>query len=223
MNDMSLLFSTSCAGCRQPGAVLCRTCRFAFAATPAPAPVHLRDATVRAAFRFDGVARQAVLSLKHRNRRGAARQLAVLAVRRLQLRAGSYDVVTWAPTSRGRVAGRGFDQAQLLARAVARELGVPCRRLLYRTHGGSQVGHTRAERLAGPRFRARRPARPLRVLVVDDVVTTGATLVAAGEALLAAGLTHVELVAVAATQAAVRQVGVRAIAAAAPPGRLACA
>ena len=108
-----------------------------------------------------------------------ARQLAALMVRRLlpgdEPRA-SVDLVTWAPTSSARIAERGFDQAELLARAVARELGVPCRRLLYRAHGGPQAGRGRAARLLGPSFRARAPRRGLRVLLVDDVVTTGGTL-----------------------------------------------
>ena len=129
---------------------------------------------VRAAMPFDGVARQAVLSLKFHNRRGVARQLAALMVRRLH--PADIDLVTWAPTSAGRAGRRGFDQAELLARAVARELGVPCRRLLYRAHGAAQTGRSRAARLEGPTFRARGSRRSPRVLLVDDVVTSGATL-----------------------------------------------
>jgi predicted amidophosphoribosyltransferase len=97
-----------------------------------------------------------------------------------------FDVVTWAPTVRRRVRRRGFDQARLLARAVARELGVSARRLLVRADGPSQTGRSRLARLAGPRFRP--VGRPRgRVLLVDDVITTGATLSAAAEVLLASG------------------------------------
>ena len=150
---------------------------------------------------FDGTARSTLLALKYRNRRSVARHVARLMVRRLGLAQVPVDVVTWAPTSRARLAHRGFDQAELLARAVARELGVPCRRLLYRSHGAAQTGRSRAERLAGPQFRSRRAVRPLTVLLIDDVVTTGATLLAAQQALQGAGVAEVHLVAAAATPA----------------------
>lgn len=157
-----------------------------------------------AALSFEGVARSAILSLKFRNKRPVAKHLATLMVRRLHLGGRgtrSFDVVTWAPTSSSHLRERGFDQAELLAREVARQLGVPCRRMLYRSHGAPQTGRNRAQRLAadGPAFRAR-PVRPdVRVLVVDDVITTGGTLQAAGRALSAAGVAHVRLVAAAAT------------------------
>ncbi len=191
-----MLFSTHCAGCNEPGSLLCHRCRFALAAAPA------RTAApgVHAALPFDGVARQVVLGLKYRNRRGVARSLARLMVSRLRL--GGFDLVTWAPTSAAHARERGFDQAELLARAVAREMRVPCRRMLYRAHGSTpQTGRSRAERLHGPEFRARPSASRLRVLVVDDVVTTGATLASAREALLHAGVGEVVCMAAAATPA----------------------
>jgi ComF family protein len=196
---MPALLTTSCASCRQPGQAVCRQCRFALATSPAA----IVPGGITAALSFEGAVRSAVLALKFRNRRAVAQVLADTLVRRLGLArpgAAHIDLVTWAPTSRRRAAERGYDQAELLARAVARQLGVPCRRLLYRAHGSPQMGRTRAERLQGPSFRAR-PATRLRVLVVDDVVTTGATLAAAGEALRAAGIVDVRLVAVAATPA----------------------
>ena len=101
----------------------------------------------------------------------------------------------------------GYDQAELVARALARELGLPCRRLLHRTHGAHQTGAARTERLAGPVFVARPMRRARRVLVVDDVVTTGATLSAAARALRVAGSPHVVLAAAASTPAAPWRVG----------------
>jgi predicted amidophosphoribosyltransferase len=166
----------------------------------------LGGSPILAALEFDGAARTAILGLKFANRRAVARHLASLAVRRLDLHGDRsvsgrppFDVVTWAPTSGARARRRGYDQAQLLARHIAAELGVPCRRLLWRQHGSPQSGHNRADRLRGPSFRARQASRPLRVLLVDDVVTTGSTLHAAAGALRQAGVGHVTAVAVAAT------------------------
>jgi ComF family protein len=189
-----MLLSRRCAACGSPGEALCHRCRFSLASVGL---THSPDG-IRAAFAFDGVARELVVALKFRHRRAAAGVLATQMVRRLGL--AHIDVVTWAPTSSKRVRKRGYDQAEAIAQAVARQLGVPCRRLLYRAHGAPQTGKSRADRLVGPAFRARSPRPGLAVLVVDDVVTTGATLRTAAEALRAAGVTRVELIAAASAQ-----------------------
>ena len=189
-----MMLSTRCASCGCAGESLCHRCRFSLASVGSlrsPEGIH-------AAFSFEGVARDLIVALKFRHRRSAAGVLAAQMVRRLRL--ADVDVVTWAPTSARRVRRRGYDQAEVIARAVARQLGVPCRRLLYRTHGAPQTGKSRADRLVGPAFRARRPRRDLAVLVVDDVVTTGATLRTAADALRSAGVARVELAAAASTQ-----------------------
>lgn len=197
-----MLLNTACAGCNQPGVTICQRCRFALAASA----VHVADGGVRAPLVYEGVAREVVHGLKFGNRRRVARYLANLMVHRLRLTPNQFDLVTWAPTSGARARRRGYDQAELLARAVAHELGVPCRRLLYRSHGQTQTGHNRVERLGGaPQFRARPGAGGLRVLLLDDVVTTGATLLAARSALSLAGITQVQCVAAAATPSRVRQ------------------
>ncbi len=204
----TVIFASSCAGCGQPGPSPCRPCRAALAATPTP-PAHRgpHGQVIRAALPFDGVVKHLVVALKYRNHRRTADLLAAELVRRLGLdRRGdgsradrAVDVVTWAPTSGRRAARRGYDQAELLARAVGRRLGVPCRRLLYRHHGeGHQTGRSRWQRLLGPQFRVRPDVAGMRVLLVDDVVTTGATLAAAVTALGHAGIVAVRAVAVAA-------------------------
>jgi predicted amidophosphoribosyltransferase len=145
---------------------------------------------------YDGVGREIVARFKYANARAAlawlAAEMAVLAG------AVRTDVVSWVPTTPGRRRARGFDHGRLLAVAVARRLGVPCRPLLVRLPGPAQTGRTRAERLAGPRLVVLgRVAVPARVLLVDDVVTTGATLSSAARALHAAGAEEVAAVAAA--------------------------
>jgi ComF family protein len=195
---VAMVFAPHCAGCDRPGAVLCRTCRFALVARPhGPQPPG-----VVVAAPYSGRVRDVLLGFKYRNRRAVAAHLAGLVVNRVVAAGVRPDVVTWAPTSARRRRQRGFDQAELVARQVARQLGRPCRRLLERQADPSpQTGRQRAQRLHGPDFRAHPAVPAAHVLLVDDVVTTGATLRAAAAALRAAGASAVTPVAVAATPA----------------------
>ena len=140
---------------------------------------------------YEGAAKDLVAALKFHNHRDAVQLLGSAMARLVDTDIeGGIDAVTWAPTSPARRRHRGYDQAELLARSVARALGRPCRGTLDRVAGGAQTGHGREERLHGPRFRSR-PGPPARMLLVDDVRTTGATLCAAADTLIGAGTTDV--------------------------------
>jgi predicted amidophosphoribosyltransferase len=186
-----MLLSSRCPICGRVGPAPCGRCAAQIGGAP-------DDPRQPAVLRYEGGGRRLMLALKYGNARPVVQALGGAMARRV--RHERIDVVTWAPTSAARRRRRGYDQAELLARAVAWRLGVPCRRLLRRLDEphGPQTGRSRAERLAGPVFVARRRVRGA-VLVVDDVVTTGATLRAAEAALLAAGARSVRTVAAAAT------------------------
>jgi len=198
MSIVGLLFPSRCAGCGGLGPSPCPTCAAALEPPPALEPPVGLD-SLAALVRYDGVARALITAVKYRNSRasiaGLAPALASLVAADL-----SGAVVTWAPTTRARARHRGFDQAELLARAVARPLGAPVRRCLIRRAGAHQTGLGADERRSGPRFVAA-GAVPRSVLVVDDVCTTGATLSAAAEALRDGGATSVHALVLARTPA----------------------
>ena len=109
------------------------------------------------------------------------------------------DVVTWVPLARRRRAERGYDQARALAGAVARELGLPLTPLVRRTvRTAPQARRGAEERREAMRgaFTSIR-AVPSRVVLVDDVLTTGATLASCATALVEGGAREVHGVAVA--------------------------
>jgi predicted amidophosphoribosyltransferase len=141
--------------------------------------------------RYDGAFRQAVLRFKFRGARHLADELGG----RLAARIGrKVDVVTPVPMSPLKVLFRGYNAAELLADRVASHLGVPCRALLRKVRRTKpQADLALEERLINPRGAYRsKPARGV-VLLVDDVLTTGATANACTEALRAAGATEVHV------------------------------
>jgi ComF family protein len=183
-----------CARCGLPGPEpLCGACR-------ADPPAF--DA-IRAGGVFGGPLADAIHAFKYGGRPALARPLGAWLARAAPPPPGA--LIVSVPLARGRRIERGYDQAALLADALARAAGARERRLrgaLLRTRETPpQVGKTRAERsrnVAGA-FRAVRPAEIAGrdVVLVDDVVTTGATADAAARALREAGAMTVTVVALA--------------------------
>lgn len=105
----------------------------------------------------------------------------------------SCDIITWVPLSRRRLRKRGYDQAQLLAEAVARYMSVPCEKLLRKTRNnpaqsGTASAAARRENVRG----VYAPVKPemisgKTVLIVDDIITTGSTLSECAKILKAEG------------------------------------
>jgi competence protein ComFC len=189
-----VLFVARCPGCGAIHGGWCVGCWNVLVTAPV---VH--RAGILVSHEYSGALRELIVAMKYASARWVVPMVADLWV----VRHGEVcdvDVVTWAPTTRRRMRERGYDQSELIARRVARRLGKPCRAMLRRTDDGAQTGRSARERNEGSRFVARR-TREVRVLLLDDVVTTGATLRHGVDALHDIGVRQVTCGAIAATPA----------------------
>jgi predicted amidophosphoribosyltransferase len=138
----------------------------------------------------EGVARNLVAALKFRR----LLPVADLMADRIQWLAPAHmlsGAIVPVPPAPSRLRRRGFDPAGELAAALAQRLDSPLESCLRRRGGRRQVGRRRAERLGQPPLIHATGTAPRSVLLVDDVLTTGATMTACAQALRAAGAARI--------------------------------
>jgi ComF family protein len=187
----------------------CRVCGYPLPHAQAEAPLCGRCAVAppaydraRAALRYDEKARSLVLAFKHADRTDTAG-----AFGRWLARAGAElladaDLIVPVPLHRWRLLRRGYNQAAVLAQALARATGLPTIPDLLQRHRATPSQQTLSARarqanVTAGAFRPhpwhRRRAAGRRVLLVDDVLTTGATVSACARVLRQAGAAQVDV------------------------------
>ena len=188
----SLLIPPRCAACSAPCRAddsLCARCETELRAARRGCSLLAGVGPVVWASAYEGAARELVAALKFAGRLALAGRAAEAIVAALPADLGAASVVA-VPPAPLRLRRRGFDPADLIAASVAKRLGVPFEPVLRRRGGPRQVGRSRRARIASPP-RVRATANPpYPALLVDDVLTTGATLRACAQALRDAGCTE---------------------------------
>jgi ComF family protein len=184
-----VLLAPRCAGCGDGGGWFCVACRDGCDPVALEAPLPIRSAGT-----YAGPLREAVHHLKYGGEPGLATDLGGLVALEMarDLAIGiRVDAIVPVPLHRSRAHERGYDQAALLASVIAARTGVPMRAVVRRIRASRPQVEldriARAKNVRGAFVAEAASLRGLRVALVDDVATTGATLADAAAAARAAG------------------------------------
>lgn len=204
----SLLFPPKCVLCGKllvkEETDLCHTCRCDTQEFPKQ---HIKLpylAQWTALWYYEGNVRKSILRFKFRGARSHAQIYGRLLAMKLLTEDISFDILSWVPISKLRKWRRGYDQVQLIAEAAGKELGVDAQRTLIKRRNNrpqSRLGNASQRRanVMGVYTVADPDAvRGKRILLLDDIMTTGATAGECARVLLTAGATDVVCATVAA-------------------------
>lgn len=190
---LDLIYPPKCALCGEltyPG--LCPTCRATFTPAPNPLPTKPPLTTITAPFLYQDLAAEAVKKLKFDRRTPLAEPLSQILHQSAQ--SIPHDLVIPVPIARTRRSERGFNQSELLAQAFPKTSVQP--HLLRRTrYTKPQVGLNAKQRLENLKdaFLAPEPLSNQRILLLDDVITSGGTAIACAQELIRQGASEVHL------------------------------
>ena len=202
------LFPPKCVLCRalleEDETDLCHNCRVHAPAAPMSHKKLPYLDRWTAVWYYEDTVRLSILRFKFHNARSYAQTYGrFLAMKLLETEMTDFDILTWVPVSPLRRLRRGYDQVELLAKAVGRELGVtPVRLLKKRRHTPPQSGITDTAKRRANVLGAYRVTNPeflqgKRILILDDVITTGSTISECARTLLTGGAKQVNCAAVA--------------------------
>jgi len=196
---LDLALPARCAGCGLEGEALCPACLPALderlklpAGVPIGLPADLPEPLLQLEWcaGFRGPVRRALHELKYNSERRLAEPLGRAVARRWSSAGAGGDLVVPIPVHVDRLRRRGYDQAVLIAAVAGRELGLPVAPVLVRgqaTIAQFDLDRSRRGRNVQGAFRATVPFDGRWAILIDDVTTTGATLAACADALIAAG------------------------------------
>lgn len=203
-----LLFPPKCILC---GALLakdetdlCRACRTDTVQAPRPKEKLPYLDRWTSLWYYEGTVRRSLLKFKFYNARSYAVSYGrLLGMRLLREDMADFDLLTWVPVSPRRRRKRGYDQVELIARSVGMELETVPAALLKKVRntppqsGISGTAERRANVLGAYRLTDPAAVKDKRILLLDDIITTGATAGECARILLTAGAKRVDCAAVA--------------------------
>lgn len=185
LDAIAVLAPVECAGCGAPDRGLCPLCLAAFEAQPSEHPLS-GGLVVTAAVRYDGVVRETLLAFKEKGRTDVSTALGRALAAALGAMVEPGIELAPVPTSRGAWRRRGYDPVAVLCRAAGFRTS-PVLRHSRTTLSQKTLGEQERATNLYHSLDARRPLDGRRFVLVDDVVTTGATLLEARRAVLEAG------------------------------------
>lgn len=208
---MAFLAPHDCLGCVTEGSLLCDDCRNTLLPV-APKKLDCPDlACVYSVTVYSGVAKDLLWLLKSSGAQEAAKIMAACMVRLVPDRPD--QLIIHIPTASSRVRQRGYDQAKLLAKELSKQTKIPRVNALVRHGQAHQVGAGREQRIhqLSSAFRLKSPllVRNANIILVDDVVTTGATLETVAKIVRRAGAQSVTAITFAQPQLRIKQLHAR--------------